>query len=391
MTTHDPRAGHHHGARGSRTFSAEQTPARARAASRYPSAARDTGPDPTEEQKATYLKHLRSEHRALSRSPPPSRSESPDLTEYLRSRSYSPGRGHYRHRHRSPGGSYSTYERGRWVSASPSLASVASISGSLMGRMATGQRSRTRSRSQGNLRALSEHRSPSPVSGLSGTFAAASLVAGRSDPRTPHASRSRSAGYGSEEGEIPEGPDPLDIYDPDADAMMEPADEIPEEDAGSEEDWGSDPEIPEDAWMEAPDYGPGRIARILGPVARRRPPVPGAPRAPRIQRYGRRRVANRTSVGTAVNRVHGPFRGSLSTMPKLSWQHLAPGHYIAKARQGMTPGIRQHILKLLNRAKGYIWVNGKRMGITRARAHLLKLLATRASVDIKLTNDFPFP
>jgi hypothetical protein len=78
-------------------------------------------------------------------------------------------------------------------------------------------------------------------------------------------------------------------------------------------------------------------------------------------------------------------------MPKLSWQHLAPGHYIAKARQGMTPGIRQHVLKLLNRAKGYIWVNGKRMSITRARAHLLKLLATRASVDIKLTNDFPFP
>jgi hypothetical protein len=81
----------------------------------------------------------------------------------------------------------------------------------------------------------------------------------------------------------------------------------------------------------------------------------------------------------------------LSTMPKLSWQHLAPGHYVAKARQGMTPGIRQHVLKLLSRASGYVWVNGKRMSVKRARGHLLKLLATRASVDIKLTNDFPFP
>ena len=387
LATHDPRAGHHHrrGARGSRTFSADQTARRERL--RGPSAYRDPNPGvATDEQKAAHNAWLRAEHRAMSRSRSPPRAESPDLTEYLRSRSYSPGREHYRHRHRSPGGSYSTYERGRWISTSP-----ASVSGSLMGRMAVGQRSRTRSRSHGNIRALSEHRSPSPVSGLSGSFAAASLVAGRSDPRTPRASRSRSAtvGYGSEEGEIPEGPDPLDIYDPDADAF---ADTIPEEDAhgAGESDWSQSDEsleIPEDAWMEAP-LGPVARRRILGPVARRRPPVPGAPR---MQRYGRRRVATRTSVGTAVNRVHGPFRGSLSTMPKLSWQHLAPGHYIAKARQGMTPGIRQHILKLLNRAKGYIWVNGKRMGITRARAHLLKLLATRASVDIKLTNDFPFP
>jgi hypothetical protein len=129
-----------------------------------------------------------------------------------------------------------------------------------------------------------------------------------------------------------------------------------------------------DIYIDVPDYEP------VVPI-----------NAPGVRPYSRRRVANRTSVGTRVGKVHGPFRGSLSTMPKLSWQHLAPGHYIAKARQGMTPGIRQHVLKLLSRASGYVWINGRRMSVKAARGHLLKLLATRASVDIKLTNDFPFP
>ena len=129
-----------------------------------------------------------------------------------------------------------------------------------------------------------------------------------------------------------------------------------------------------DIYIDVPDYEP------VVPI-----------NAFRARPYSRRRVANRTSVGTRVGKVHGPFRGSLSTMPKLSWQHLAPGHYIAKARQGMTPGIRQHVLKLLSRASGYVWINGRRMSVKAARGHLLKLLATRASVDIKLTNDFPHP
>ena len=386
----DPRIGRHRG-RGSYTLSAllvsdlhqEQMRHRAPMRGRAPSARPDIGPDPTEEEKARHLQHLR-EQRTLTRSRSPSRDRQYDSPE--RSRSFSPGRTHYRHRSASPGSGrhYTTqrrdYSPGPLYPFSPSPASV---SGSLMGRMATGTRSdarsRTRSYSQGTLRALSEHRSPSPVSGLSGSFAAASVVAGPVDPRTPHGSRSgtRSGRSGSRElGEITD--DEPDVYNPD-ELAFEPADTIPEEDA----------EISEDDDYDIPAaYNPGRMARILGPVARRRPPVPGAPR---IRRYGRRRVANRTSIGTAVNRVHGPFRGALSTMPKLSWQHLAPGHYIAKARQGMTPGIQQHVLKLLKRAKGYIWINGKRMSIARARAHLLKLLATRASVDIKLTNDFPFP
>ena len=113
------------------------------------------------------------------------------------------------------------------------------------------------------------------------------------------------------------------------------------------------------------------------------------PAAPGVRSYRRRVVPSHTSVGTATAGVH-TFRGALSTMPKLSWQHLEPGHYIAKARQGLTPGIRQHILKLLKRAKGYIWINGKRHSPKHARLVLMNLLATRASVDIKLSNSFPF-
>ena len=238
------------------------------------------------------------------------------------------------------------------------------------------RRSRTRTVSGSRLalarsRSLSEHGSLSPRSdgGLSAVFSRASL------------SRSR------ESGEIPSDEDP-DIYNPDAEdafaipeedwrpvnlfesLIPEPADEIPEEDAAEQKWQDEDP----------------RVAHA-GPIS-----LP--PRVPVIRppkRYARRRVSHRTSVGTAVNRVHGPFRGALSTMPKLSWQHLEPGHYVAKARQGMTPGIRQHVLKLLNRAKGYIWINGKRMSVKHARAAVLKLLATRASVDIKLDSRFPFP
>ena len=150
------------------------------------------------------------------------------------------------------------------------------------------------------------------------------------------------------------------------------ADEIPESDAL--------PDVPE-VFLPA---GEGRRVRV-------RAPVRAGVRAPvrRARSYPRRRMPRRTVVGSSVGRPH--FRGALSTMPKLSWQHLAPGHYIAKARQGLTPGIRQHVLKLLNRAKGFIWINGKRLSVANARIVLMRLLATRASVDIKLANSFPFP
>ena len=88
----------------------------------------------------------------------------------------------------------------------------------------------------------------------------------------------------------------------------------------------------------------------------------------------------------------GRFSGSYwkeSVTPRLSWQHLAPGHYIAKAGRGMTPGTREHVLKLLRRAKGYIWINGHRHNLKQARTVLFDLLGKRHSVDIKLTN-FPF-
>ena len=163
------------------------------------------------------------------------------------------------------------------------------------------------------------------------------------------------------------------------------ADELPEE------DWGPEPadEIPEaDADIPGADI-PGFRRMRVQPLRRR--PVAPRPGAPGVRPYSRRQVSARTSIGTTVGRVHGPFRGSLSTMPKLSWQHLAPGHYVAKARQGMTPGIRQHVLKLLKRAKGYIWVNGKRMKVSSARTVILNILSTRASVDIKLSNEFPYP
>ena len=164
------------------------------------------------------------------------------------------------------------------------------------------------------------------------------------------------------------------------------ADELPEEDAEPEEDWGheSADEIPED------DADIRHQIRRMRVQPQRRPVGP-RPGAPGVRPYSRRQVSARTSIGTTVGRVHGPFRGSLSTMPKLSWQLLAPGHYVAKARQGMTPGIRQHVLKLLKRAKGYIWVNGKRMKVSSARTVILNILSTRASVYIKLSNEFPYP
>ena len=90
----------------------------------------------------------------------------------------------------------------------------------------------------------------------------------------------------------------------------------------------------------------------------------------------------------AVGRFSGTYWKE-SVTPRLSWQHLAPGHYIAKASRGMTPGIREHVLKLLRRAKGYIWINGHRHNLKQARTVLFDLLGKRHSVDIKLTN-FPF-
>jgi hypothetical protein len=184
-------------------------------------------------------------------------------------------------------------------------------------------------------------------------------------------SRTRSPSQSSgEEGEL------RDDYDMDLD-QMEPMDA--DEYSVHDSDFSQDEKFSEAEFANM----------TLGNQTRTRPPK--NLRLHRKQPYATRRVAAITPMGTRTPRVHTPFRGSLSTMPKLSWQHLAPGHYVAKARQGMTPGIRQHVLKLLSRASGYVWVNGKRMSVKRARGHLIKLLATRASVDIKLTSDFPFP
>jgi len=246
-----------------------------------------------------------------------------------------------------------------------------------------------------------------PDSSLDAAFAAASIMPGASDPR---ATRRLPDWLLGSPGRVS---DTMDLG---------PADEIPEEtgDLGDEKTEEDDPLLEEGELLESEeDWSPSgddidfgsdyedALDDFIGGGSGRARPRPNRPRpavarprartrpiarAPRARaRYPTRRVGYRTSVGTSVNRVHGPFRGLLSTMPKLSWQHKGPGHYIAKARQGMTPGIRQHVLKLLSRAKGHIWVNGKRMTVKKSRGHILKLLGARQSVEIKLTNDFPFP
>jgi hypothetical protein len=227
---------------------------------------------------------------------------------------------------------------------------------------------------------VSEHGSVSPSrdASMDDVFDASGVprapYTGPPEPSLPEypLSRTRSPSQSSgEEGEL------RDDYDMDLD-QMEPMD------ADSYSVHDSD-------FSDDEKFSEAEFANMtLGNQTRTRQP-PKNLRLHRKQPYATRRVAAITPMGTRTPRVHTPFRGSLSTMPKLSWQHLAPGHYVAKARQGMTPGIRQHVLKLLSRASGYVWVNGKRMSVKRARGHLIKLLATRASVDIKLTNDFPFP
>ena len=161
----------------------------------------------------------------------------------------------------------------------------------------------------------------------------------------------------------------------------DPADWIPEEDA-ADEDWGPHP-----GSIEAGSYRRARPAMVLNNLLRtlhlkqaniRR-------RAPGVRSY-----QMRTRQYTPSKTRYAVSGTPRSTIPKLNWQHLAPGHYIAKARQGLTPGIRQHVLNLMRRAKGYVWINGKRLSVKRATTTLLRLLGTRASVDIKLTNDFPF-
>ena len=139
---------------------------------------------------------------------------------------------------------------------------------------------------------------------------------------------------------------------------------------------------------------PVPVAPAAGPRIRARPVGPRGPRAQLIRSVVGHRISHVHVRKSAPTVAHGSFSGSYwreSVTPRLSWQHLAPGHYIAKARRGMTPGIRQHVLRLLNRAKGYIWINGKRHTLKQAKTVLFDLLGKRHSVDIKLTNDFPFP
>ena len=150
-------------------------------------------------------------------------------------------------------------------------------------------------------------------------------------------------------------------------------------------------------------FPPGRAGVPVTPARRIRGARPGAPRGPRGPRAGPRARVVRSVVGHRIHAVHalksipyvahGRFTGTYwreSVTPRLSWQHLGPGHYIAKARRGMTSGIRQHVLGLLRRAKGYIWINGHRHSIKQAKGVLFDLLGKGNSVDIKLTNAFPF-
>ena len=145
--------------------------------------------------------------------------------------------------------------------------------------------------------------------------------------------------------------------------------------------------------------------RRVGPAPRRLParvraplPVARPVRAPRVAYAPRRVAVVRNAIGYRIPPVHARtrvaaaqtspslrFYGSAGIpVPRLSWKHLAPGHYIARARRGLTPGIKQHVHHLLKRAGQYIWINGVRHTRRQAATVIFDLLGKHHAVDIKL-------
>ena len=148
-----------------------------------------------------------------------------------------------------------------------------------------------------------------------------------------------------------------------------------------------DEKQPEPARARAPGRAPGRAA--INPLLHAYPPVAGG-RA--------RRIAHTLNVslrGTHAIPDHSesPYKQTvrassgygLNITPQLSITHLGAGHFLLRARRGVTPGVRKHVLHLLQRVRGrYLFVNGRRHTKLQARDVILRMLRTNQTVDVQL-------
>ena len=76
--------------------------------------------------------------------------------------------------------------------------------------------------------------------------------------------------------------------------------------------------------------------------------------------------------------------GADSVTPNLSIITVAPGHYRARVRRGVTQGVRHQVQALLKRAPAMLTVNGRKINKQRAYALILDLLRQRVPVEIIL-------
>ena len=76
--------------------------------------------------------------------------------------------------------------------------------------------------------------------------------------------------------------------------------------------------------------------------------------------------------------------GADSMTPNLSIVTVAPGHYRARVRRGVTQGVRRQIQALLKRAPAMLFVNGRKLNKRRAYQLILDLLRQRSPVEIML-------
>ena len=71
--------------------------------------------------------------------------------------------------------------------------------------------------------------------------------------------------------------------------------------------------------------------------------------------------------------------------PKLSVNQIGAGHFLIRSRQGVTKGIRSHVLHLLQRVRGrYLKVNGRRHTKKQAIDVILAMLRQNQTVDVLL-------
>ena len=155
----------------------------------------------------------------------------------------------------------------------------------------------------------------------------------------------------------------------------------------------SPPHVP-DQKEEEPDPDPPRQA-----PARVYPPISRAARA-RVVRgvVSAKRYPHALSVGhLGIHRApkhydspYGPGgvgRGGYgwTVTPKLSVNQIGAGHFLIRSRQGITKGIRSHVLHLLQRVRGrYLKVNGRRHTKKQAIDVILGMLRQNQTVDVLL-------